>query len=88
MKSVPAARLGLHEAKGLVTTAQAQHQVERGLLLDVVVGQRAAVLQLLAREDEPLLVGRNPCGSGTPNCQTTLNSPVKGACCPRKSTAS
>jgi hypothetical protein len=29
-------------------TAQAQHQVERGLLLDVVIGQRAPVLELLA----------------------------------------
>ena len=32
----------------LLATAQAQHQVQRGLLLDVVVGQRAAVLELLA----------------------------------------
>jgi hypothetical protein len=36
--------------------AQAQHQVQRALLLDVVVGQRAAVLQLLAGEDQALLV--------------------------------
>jgi len=33
--------------------------VERRLLLDVVVGQRAAVLQLLASEDQALLVGRD-----------------------------
>jgi hypothetical protein len=39
--------------------AQTQHQVQRRLLLDVVVGQRAAVLQLLARKDQPLLVRRN-----------------------------
>merc|ERR1719158_40646 len=39
--------------------AQAQDQVERGLLLYVVVGQGAAGLQLLAREDEPLLVRRD-----------------------------
>ena len=39
----------------LLATAQAQHQVERGFLLDVVVGQRAAVLELLAREDQALL---------------------------------
>merc|ERR1719335_374459 len=38
-------------------TAQAQHQVERRLLLDVVVAQRAAVLQLLARKDQALLLG-------------------------------
>merc|ERR1712132_4730 len=59
MKGAPAARPGLREARGLVTAAQAQHQVERGLLLDVVVRQRAAILELLAREDEPLLVRRN-----------------------------
>ena len=39
-----------------VATAQAQHEVKRGLLLDVVVGQGAAVLQLLAGEDQALLV--------------------------------
>jgi hypothetical protein len=33
--------------------------VQRALLLDVVVRQRAAVLELLAREDQPLLVGRD-----------------------------
>jgi hypothetical protein len=43
----------------LHAAAQAQHQVQRGLLLDVVVGQRAAVLQLLAREDQALLVRRD-----------------------------
>ncbi len=36
--------------------AQAQDEVERGLLLDVVVRQGAAVLQLLAGEDEALLI--------------------------------
>eukprot|EP00966_Prymnesium_polylepis_P078326 1815972-Prymnesium_polylepis.3 len=39
--------------------AKAQHEVERRLLLDVVVRERAAVLQLLAREDDTLLVGRD-----------------------------
>ena len=39
------------------SAAQAQHQVQRALLLDVVVGESAAVLQLLARKDEALLVG-------------------------------
>ncbi len=38
---------------------QAQHQVECGLLLDVVVRQRAAVLQLLAREDQAPVFGRD-----------------------------
>ena len=39
--------------------SQAQHQVEGRLLLDVVVGQRSAVLQLLASKDQTLLVWRN-----------------------------
>jgi hypothetical protein len=33
--------------------------VQRRLLLDVVVRQRAVVLQLLAGEDQALLVGRD-----------------------------
>ena len=33
--------------------------MQRRLLLDVVVAQRPAVLQLLAREDESLLIRRN-----------------------------
>ena len=36
---------------------QQQRQVQRVLLLDVVVRQRAPVLKLLFREDEALLVG-------------------------------
>ena len=40
--------------------AQAQDEVEGGLLLHVVVGERAAVVELLAREDEALLVGGDP----------------------------
>ena len=40
--------------------AEAEHEVQRRLLLDVVVGQRAPVLQLLPGEDEPLLVRRDP----------------------------
>ncbi len=35
--------------------------MQRRLLLDVVVGERAAILQLLAGEDEALLVGRDAC---------------------------
>ena len=45
----------------LAAATQAQHEVEGRLLLDVVVRQRAAVLQLLAGEDQALLVGRDPC---------------------------
>jgi len=45
---------------GLVSTAaEAQHQVKGRLLLDVVVRQGAAILQLLAGEDQALLVGRD-----------------------------
>ena len=33
--------------------------MQRALLLDVVVRQGAAILQLLARENQPLLIGRN-----------------------------
>merc|ERR1712217_743481 len=38
------------------TTAEAQDQVESRLFLDVVVGQSAAVLELLPCENEALLV--------------------------------
>jgi hypothetical protein len=43
----------------LATTTQAQDQVEGRLLLDVVVRKGAAVLELLASEDETLLVRGN-----------------------------
>ena len=49
--------LGVHLLLALLPAAsQTQDQVQCGLLLDVVVGEGAAVLQLLAREDEALLV--------------------------------
>ena len=40
----------------LHASPQPQDQVKGGLLLDVVIGQGPAVLQLLAGEDQPLLV--------------------------------
>merc|ERR1711865_782461 len=43
----------------LHTTAQTEHEVERGLLLNVVIGKSTAILKLLAGEDEALLVRRN-----------------------------
>jgi hypothetical protein len=46
-------------ASSSAPAAQAQHQVQRGLLLDVIVSQRAAVFQLLAGKDQALLVGRD-----------------------------
>jgi len=43
----------------LHATTEAEDQVERALLLDVVVGQRAAILKLLSSEDKTLLIGRD-----------------------------
>jgi len=43
----------------LHATTETENQVESALLLDVVVGQRAAVLELLSSEDETLLVRRD-----------------------------
>ena len=36
-----------------------EDKMERGLLLDVVVGERAAILELLSSEDQTLLIGGN-----------------------------
>ena len=41
------------------SSAQAQHEVQRRLLLDVVVGQRAPVLELFAGENQALLIRRD-----------------------------
>ncbi len=38
---------------------QTEHQVQSGLLLDVVISQSAAILQLLAGENQTLLIRRN-----------------------------
>ena len=46
-------------AKWLAAAAETENQVKGRLLLDVVVGQGAAILQLFAGEDETLLVWRN-----------------------------
>ncbi len=40
-----------------LAAAQTEHQVKGGLLLDVVVGEGAAILELLAGEDQALLIG-------------------------------
>ena len=40
-------------------TTETEHQVEGRLLLNVVVRESAAVLELLASEDETLLIGRD-----------------------------
>ena len=41
------------------SSSQAQHEMESGLLLDVVVRKSSSVLQLLSSEDESLLIRRN-----------------------------
>lgn len=41
----------------LLTSTKTEHQMESRLLLDVVVAQRTAILQLLTSENESLLVG-------------------------------
>ena len=43
----------------LAATTQTEHQVKGRLLLDVVVAQSAAILQLLASKDETLLIWRD-----------------------------
>ena len=43
----------------LLAATEAEHEVEGRLLLDVVVRKSAAVLELLAREDQALLVRRD-----------------------------
>ena len=45
--------------ENLHSAAQMEDEMERRLLLDVVVRKSAAVLELLASKDETLLVGRN-----------------------------
>ena len=45
--------------ENLHAAAKAENEVERRLLLNVVVAERATILKLLAGEDEALLVGRN-----------------------------
>ena len=41
------------------TTSESEDQMESGLLLDVVVGKGSAILELLASEDQALLVRRD-----------------------------
>jgi hypothetical protein len=45
----------------LNTSTQTQHQMKGGLLLDVVISQGAAILQLLACKDQALLVWGDTC---------------------------
>lgn len=43
-----------------LTASKPQNEVKRGLLLDIVVRESPSVLQLLAGEDQTLLVRRDP----------------------------
>jgi hypothetical protein len=56
-------------------TAEPQHKVQGRLLLDVVVGEGPAVLELLAGKDEALLIGRDACAEHQQ--KTTRNSTQK-----------
>jgi hypothetical protein len=43
----------------LATTPEPQHKVQRRFFLDVVIRESAAIFQLLASEDEALLIRRD-----------------------------
>jgi len=43
----------------LHSTTQTEDKMKSGLFLDVVIRKRAAIFQLLAGENQPLLVGRD-----------------------------
>ena len=43
----------------LHSSSESENQMKGGLLLDVVVGESSSVLQLLASEDQPLLIWGN-----------------------------
>src|SRR4051794_24361672 len=58
----------------LFATSQPQHQVQSALLLDVVVRQRPAILQLLAGENQALLIRRNSYRHGL-SVATIANAP-------------
>jgi len=45
--------------KDLHATSQAKHQVQSGLLLNIVVRKGPSIFKLLASEDQPLLIGRD-----------------------------
>merc|ERR1712173_446410 len=56
-------RLGMHPlppplgiARRLISSSQSKHQVQRRLLLDVVIRQSPSILQLLSSEDQSLLL--------------------------------
>ena len=58
-QSVVAAVVGVVRVVAVATAAEDSGEVQRGLLLDTVAREGAAVLQLFASKHEALLVGRN-----------------------------
>ena len=42
-----------------LSTSESEHEVESGLLLDVVIAESATILKLFACEDQSLLIGRD-----------------------------
>merc|ERR1719411_1970057 len=44
---------------GLISSSQSQHQMQSRFLLDVVIRQSSAILQLFSGEDQPLLLRRD-----------------------------
>jgi hypothetical protein len=51
------AREGIH--KDLHSATESKDEVKRGLLLNIIVGEGSPILQLLASENQTLLVGRD-----------------------------
>ena len=45
--------------RGHATADSTEHEMQRRLLLNVVIGDRATVLELLTGEDQALLAGRD-----------------------------
>merc|ERR1712176_1528062 len=43
----------------LHTTSESEHKMESRLLLDVIIGEGAAIFELLSSEDKSLLIGRD-----------------------------
>ena len=62
--------------KDLHATTQTQDQVEGRLLLDVVVSQGAAILQLLAGKDQALLVRGDACSRSRLKVEILLPLPT------------
>jgi hypothetical protein len=73
-------REGLDE--DLHAAAETEHEVKGRLLLDVIVGERATVLELLSGEDEALLVGRDAARDGSVSCSLVSSEAERTPPCP------